>query len=43
MRARHVIFTKHSLRRMKERRVSVEEVYETLFNPDHPYEPWENW
>jgi len=38
MAPKRVIFTKHSLRRMRERGVSVDEVYETLFNPDRPYE-----
>jgi hypothetical protein len=32
------IFTKHALRRMKERGVGRSEVYEALFNPDFPYQ-----
>ncbi len=36
--SKRIIFTKHALRRMKERGVSVREVCETLFNPDRPYE-----
>ncbi|MCS7266204.1 MAG: DUF4258 domain-containing protein [Armatimonadetes bacterium] len=38
MRSMRVIFTKHALRRMKERNVSAKEVHEALLNPDRPYE-----